>query len=302
MLIEQKLQDHKNLSPNEIIVAQFILDQKENLSGLSINTIAKQTHTSLSTTVRLSQKVGFRGWRELKDALKEEQDYLKTNFQEIDSNIPFSQKDSYQDVKYKMAALLSDAIMDTAQLMHHDELVSAIHFLSKAKNIYIFAITNTAAIAYDFQYKMRYLFKKVLVVENPEEFPFVLNMTEPDDCCILISYSGETFELFDVKELKRKHQFTTVSITSLGDNSLKSYCDCNLHISTREKLYSKIGHFVSNESIHYILDVLYACLFKMDYQSNWDNKLEFSKRIDKERFTSVNILEEHTDNDFANKK
>ena len=127
---------------------------------------------------------------------------------------------------------------------------------------------------------MRYLFKRVEVVENPEEFPFILNMFSADDCCIFVSYSGETFELFDVRELKRKHGFSTISITSVGDNSLQKYCDCNLFLSTREKLYSKIGHFVSNESIHYILDVLYACLFKMDYEKNWKRKLQFSKRID----------------------
>jgi len=291
MLIQQKLKQLE-LSYNEKIVADYILIHKENINHLSINDISKETHTSLSTTVRLSKKCGFNGWKDFKEAYQEELDYLYSHFQEIDANIPFNQNDSYQDITYKMATLLSDAILDTVQLIHHDELLKAIQYLDKAPHIYIFAITNTAAVTYDFAYKMRFLYKKVKIVENPEEFYFVLNMMEKDDCIILVSYSGETFELFDVAELKTKYQFHTISITSLGDNSLIQYTDCHLFISTREKLYSKIGHFVSNESIHYILDTLYACLFRKHYQENWDKKLALSKRIDYERYSTIDIIQE----------
>lgn len=293
MLIQQKLEEQIDLSYNEKIVADFILSNKENINHISINDISKSTHTSLSTTVRLAQKLGFSGWKELKEAFNEEQQYILTHFQSIDPNIPFMKNDSYQNITYKIANLLSDAILDTVQLIHHDELMKAIKYISNANNIYIFAITNTAAMAYDFKYKMRFLFKKVHVIENPEEFTFNLNMCEPNDCCIFISYSGETFELFDVKELKIRHTFNSISITSLGENSLKKYTDCHLYISTREKLYSKIGHFVSNQSIHFILDALYACYFKMNYDENWNQKHEFSKRIDRDRYTSVSIISEN---------
>ena len=112
--------------------------------------------------------------------------------------------------------------------------------LNKADNIYIFAITNTASITYDFQYKMKYLYKKVHIIDNPELFAFTLPTIKKDDCCLLISYSGETFEIFHLGNYLRKRHFTAISITSIGDNSLLHMTDYHLYISTREKLSSKI--------------------------------------------------------------
>jgi len=292
MLIQQKLEYLDTLSPNEKIVAQYIINHKEDIKHLSINEIAKKTYTSPSTTVRLSQKLGFNGWKELKESYLEELNYIQAHFQDIDPNIPFTSHDTIQDISFKIATLLSDAIFDTAQLLHHDDLQKATYFLNQAENIYIFAITNTASIVYDFAYKMRFLYKKVTIIENPEEFHFALRMCKKQDCCIFISYSGETFEIFDTLPLIKKLPCHTISITSLGDNSLKTCTECHLNISTREKLYSKIGHYVSNESIHYILDTLYSCIFKIDYEKNWERKLLLSKAIDSDRRSSVSILQE----------
>ena len=44
--------------------------------------------------------------------------------------------------------------------------------------------------------------------------------------------------------------------------------DCVLPICTREKQYSKIATFTTDSSIAYVLDVLYSCLFALDYEKN----------------------------------
>lgn len=292
MLIQQKLETSSNLSSNEKEVAQFLLSNKENIKHLSITEISKNTFTSPSTTVRLAQKLGYDGWKELKEAFYEEMKYLESHFIEINPNIPFTKKNTIQDISGIIASLLKDAIEDTHELLQHDDLQKAVLALNKADNIYIFAITNTASITYDFQYKMKYLYKKVHIIDNPELFVFTLPTIKKDDCCLLISYSGETFEIFHLGNYLRKRHFTAISITSIGDNSLLHMTDYHLYISTREKLSSKIGHYVSNESIHYILDVLYSCIFSLNYQDNMTLKLKLTKEIDYERTSSTSILQE----------
>lgn len=292
MLIEQKLQNKDLFSKNEIDVAQYLYQNKQNIKKLSITQISKETYTSASTTVRLCQKLGFKGFKEFKDAFQEEQEYLLTHFENIDPNIPFTEKNTIQEISSIIATLLKDSITDTLELLHHDSLQKATLTLDKAETIYIFAITNTASITYDFQYKMKYLNKKVVIVDNPELFPFTLDTVKKEDCCIFISYSGETFFMPLVKKRLYNKNFPVISVTSLGDNSLLKMSDIHLFISTREKLSSKIGHYVSNESIHYILDVLYSCIFSMNYQKNLERKFEFAKEIDFERFSSTSILQE----------
>lgn len=292
MLIQQKLENQENLSGNEKIVANYILKNKNTIKQLSITDISKDTFTSPSTTVRLTQKLGYKGYRDFKEALIEEIQYLQSHFNEIDPNIPFKENHTIQDITHIIAKMLSDTIYDTAQLIHHDSLQKTVLTLKDAESIYIFAITNTASIAYDFVYKMKYLCKKIFIIDNPEDFIFTIKSMTNKDCAIFISYSGETFEIFHLKQLLIKRKFKAISITSLGDNSLISLTDYHLYISTREKLSSKIGHFISNESIHYILDVIYASLFSLDYNQNLQIKLNLAKDIDFERSSNVSILQE----------
>lgn len=292
MLIQQKLETLNTLSNNEKEVAKYLLLHKDNIKHLSITEISNKTYTSPSTTVRLAQKLGYNGWIELKEAFYEENKYLESRFIEIDPNIPFNKNNTIQDISAIIASLLKDSIDDTKELLKHDDLQKSVLALDKANNIYIFAITNTASITYDFQYKMKYLYKKVHIIDNPELFLFTLPIIKEDDCCIFISYSGETFEIFNLGKYLKNRKFKAISITSIGDNSLLSLTDYHLYIATREKLSSKIGHYVSNESIHYLLDVLYSCIFSLNYDDNMVLKLNVVKEIDFERFSTTTILQE----------
>ena len=292
MLIQQKLETLNTLSNNEKEVAKYLLLHKDNIKHLSITEISNKTYTSPSTTVRLAQKLGYNGWIELKEAFYEENKYLESRFIEIDPNIPFNRNNTIQDISAIIASLLKDSIDDTKELLKHDDLQKSVLALDKSNNIYIFAITNTASITYDFQYKMKYLYKKVHIIDNPELFLFTLPIIKEDDCCIFISYSGETFEIFNLGKYLKNRKFKAISITSIGDNSLLSLTDYHLYIATREKLSSKIGHYVSNESIHYLLDVLYSCIFSLNYDDNMVLKLNVAKEIDFERFSTTTILQE----------
>ena len=80
MLIQQKLESLESLSPNEKEVAHYILKNKEDIEKLSINEISKKTFTSPSTVVRLAQKCGYHGFKELKEALHDETKYLQSHF------------------------------------------------------------------------------------------------------------------------------------------------------------------------------------------------------------------------------
>ena len=92
--------------------------------------------------------------------------------------------------------------------------------------------------------------------------------------------------------LLKEKKIPIIAITSLGDNHLKEYADIILHITTREKQYSKIGNFSSEYSIQYLLDLLYTGFFALNYDQNLDNKIQLSKTIEKCRHPQSNIIKE----------
>ena len=93
-------------------------------------------------------------------------------------------------------------------------------------------------------------------------------------------------------EILKHKEAPIISLTSIGDNKISQMSDCRLNITTREKLYSKIGNFTSNTSIIYLLNLLYAIVFAKDYDENLDHIITDGKQFD-QRTTSVDIMREN---------
>ena len=77
----------------------------------------------------------------------------------------------------------------------------------------------------------------------------------------------------------------------MGDNQIARMSDCNLSITTRERLYSKIGNFTSNTSIIYLLDLLYSVVFAANYQKNLTHLIQIGQAYD-HRSTTNTLIEE----------
>ncbi|MBU3107497.1 MurR/RpiR family transcriptional regulator [Clostridium gasigenes] len=291
MIISNKLESMKSLSKSEEVLAQYILNQKENIEKLSTKDLANATYTSPSTVIRLSQKLGFSGWTELKEKYLEELQYLNRHFSNIDSNFPFQSHDTLMNVASKIGHLACESIEDTLSLLRNDELNKAVTLLDKAQIINVFGISNSLLMAYDFKHKMLRINRHVEIMNLPEEQAFVASNSSPNHCAILISYSGEVEETLKIAKILRKNKTPIIALTSIGENTLKNFADCAFSITSREKLYSKIATYSTNNSVHLILDILYSCLFKMNYDYNLEYKTNISKNIE-ERFSTSNSLKE----------
>lgn len=124
------------------------------------------------------------------------------------------------------------------------------------------------------------------------ELIFDAILADPRDVAIIVSYSGETELLNRVAQTLKGNNIPLLAITNIGTSTLRNFADCVLCITTRERLYSKIATFTTDEAFIYMLDVLYACLFALDYDQNVQLKIASSKFVETERSTTLEILKE----------
>lgn len=291
MIISNKLESMDSFSKSEEILAKYILNEKENIEKLSTKDLANATYTSPSTVIRLSQKLGFSGWNEFKEKYLEELHYLNNHFSNIDPNFPFEPNDTLMNIASKVGHLACETIEDTLSLLKTDNLKKAVDLLNKAKIINVYGISNSLLMAYDFKHKMLRINRHVEIMNLPEEQAFVASNSSRNHCAILISYSGESKEVLKIAELLRRNETPIIALTSIGENSLRSFSNCTLSITSREKLYSKIATYSTNNSIHLILDILYSCLFKMNYNDNLEYKTNISRNIEERSSTSYLLKE-----------
>ena len=291
MLLVEKIQE-TNFSPAEQSLIDYILEKNTAIEEHTIKDIAEATFVHPSTLIRIAKKLGFSGWSDLKLAFLEEQRYLHSHFEEIDANLPFAKTDGLVTIAQKMAALEQTTIEDTLSLLHHDTLKKATDLLYQAKEIKIFTSNANIFTAQDFALKMRRLKKRTTIAEIIGEQAYEAHNTDETTCALLISYTGENQLIKQVLPILKEQGAHILSITSIGESTISKESDCNLQMTTRERLYSKIGDFTTSMSISYLLDVLYTTVFSKNYQQNLNHLIHMGEEFDNRTSTSP-VMQEH---------
>lgn len=290
MLLSEKMKQ-TDFSAAESAVIEYISNHSEKIGEMTIKEIAQTAFVHPSTLIRVAKKLGYDGWLELREVFLTEQNYLHSHFTEVDANLPFSATDGLMTIANKLATLERTTIDDTLSLLTHDTLQQAKQLLLKAEKIKIFASNANTLISQDFALKMKRIKKDVEIVTTFGESAYEASNCSSDTCAILISYTGENKMILQTVDLLKRNQVPILALTSIGENTLAKVSDVVLHLTTRERLYSKIGNFTINTSVCYLLDLLYSCTFADNYQQNLNHLIQIGQEIDK-RPTSSAIMQE----------
>lgn len=293
MLLKERIENTPHLTENQQAVLTYMFANPHEIADMTLKEIAQMSFTSPATLIRLSKNLGYDGFEELRRDFLKEQEYINHNYQSIDANFPFQSNDNYMAIASKLATLTKETADDTLSLLEFKDLKKAVAILLNAEKIHLTAISFPLLYGYDFQLKMRRIGKLVEIADLLGEQLYADPIIHPGDCALIISYSGETPVIRQMIRLYKKKQIPIVAITSLGDSTLRRNADVSLCVTTREKLYSKIEGFSNGVSIHLLLDILYSCVFKENYETNLQNKMNLSKHSEPGRFATYDVMKEH---------
>lgn len=291
MLIIHKL-EKIHFSNSESIIIDYILKQGVNIKDMTLSHIAKETYTSAPLLVRIAKKLGYSGWREFSQAFVKELEYMYAPTM-IDASIPFVVSDDYINISKNIAQLEIESIQDTLTLLKHDELYSAMKILREAKEIDLYGVSDYVLLGEEFSYKMSLIDKSVNICKHTGDVDRQAYMSKINHCALLISYSGETEFILRVARILKSKHVPIISLTSIAENDLSQLSDVTLHISSKEMLHTKIGDFASSQSLKTLLDILYGCVFSLDYKRNLDDKIELAKLLD-DRVSGFRLIDEKT--------
>lgn len=292
MLLTERIENAK-LSNAEKEVAKFILSQKNNLKGLTTRQIASMGYTTPSTLVRFGKHLGYRGWSDFLEAFLDEVDYLERFFKNIDVNKPFEPQDDTKTIANKIVTLCKESIDDTMKMIDYNVIKQSVDLMISSKKIYIVAISTSMDCCRLFKSNMIRIGKSVTLESNHGDQMNSILLATPEDCAIVVSYSGSSTNVVRETQTLYGKNVPIILITGRGENSMNQLASHIINISTREKLYSKIAGFSSQESIHLILNILYSCYYARNYNINWNNRIEIAKHGDISRKATSQIMMEN---------
>lgn len=273
------LKENKELSKNERILADYILKHPEDVLKMSSKDLGKVCFVSTATVYRLCDKLGLSGFSDLKIKITSSfDDYRKSN-ENFNFDFPVNQFQTHYEIIQKIKEDYEQTLNLTANLFSLDQLRLIASAMEKAQIIDVYTSAGNINFALNFQFQMQEIGKQVNVPIDEYQQRLIAASSGENHLAIIITFGGRGI-LSDILPRILHKVKTPIVLISSYDYTFKDFDpDYQLYISSYENHYKKISSFSTRLSILYILDVLYTCYFKLDYQENIEKKLAYYNNI-----------------------
>lgn len=206
MWIDQRIiENSDNLTKNDLDLLEEIRKFAEKVPQLSIAELSNILHVSQSTIVRLSQRLGFKGYSEFKYHFSLNQDEII--------------KHSSEDLR----ELLKQDIQSTIKLAENTNFSTLVNQIIKARIIYCYGtgLSQKKALE-EFGRLLMDMNKQVIIVPVQRELSMMIPMVSNDDLFIICSLTGNTNELKTIVPELKKREIPLVGISEFSQNYLSN--------------------------------------------------------------------------------
>lgn len=265
MTIRQQIESQEIFTNTEKSVTDYIYESPQNILDMSIHELAQITYTSTPTVLRVCRKLGYDGFKSFKKALLLEIENEKHLLTHINASYPFEKHETPNRVIGALSSLYKENIDTTVSFLNFSELSKIAKHIFSAKRFFIYAIGDSKITCKLFANKLLKLnIYAIFATENHQEIQETYNVG-PDDYALFVTYKGLGKRFISCETVLKRYKVKTGLITSNADSPMVSMCTTTVLIPNEEKI-NNIATFYSQLSIDFVLNVLYALIYEMDYE------------------------------------
>lgn len=256
---------YDSLSKVEKKVADYFLNNMENVFNKPIAQLAQEAGVSKVAWVRFCKDIGFDGLKDLKKAL-----FSQMCEKEDDvSSEPFSDVRNIVNTRFLIEGIKQNsirAIQDTAELLDPDSLEEAAKAILNARSVRIFGVGASGMVGQDLHSKLMRISKNSYFgTDHHSQLTYAASMT-PEDVAVLISTSGTTAEILEILSLIKRCGSHSIALTKYSKTPLTMHADTVLYISTPE-ITMRSGAMSSRLAQLMVIDALFTSVAHMDYDA-----------------------------------
>ena len=256
---------YDSLSNAERKVADYFLNNVENVFNLPIAALAEEAGVSKVAWVRFCKAIGFQGVKDLKKAL------FSQVQKKADDTVaePFADVRQVKDTEALIESIKLNsvrAIQDTAEILDPKALEKAAHMILHAKTVRIFGAGASGLVGEDLQSKLMRINKNCYFsLDHHSRLTYASSMTQ-EDVAVLISMSGKTKEILEILSIAQKNGTPTIALTKYGKTLLAQNSDTVLYLSAPE-IAMRSAATSSRLAQLMVIDALFTAVAHLDYDS-----------------------------------
>ncbi|HAU5565761.1 TPA: SIS domain-containing protein [Serratia fonticola] len=210
------------LGKKERAIARFIDDNPQSLSKMCITDIAKYLNVSVSSITKVSKKLGFTGFHDLKLSISR-QDNSSDDLPDIPV-ITDSDKEHYVEKVIEstfMNAIL--ALQESLSVLNHSVIKNVAGlFINKpaGSRIVIAGCGGSGSICEDFNHKLLKIGVFSSVFSDSHKQLMTASLMGPGDILLAISHSGQTADIIQMVNVANDKGAETICLTNYPNSPL----------------------------------------------------------------------------------
>lgn len=268
MNLIEKLQRKENFTSAESSLADYILNNIDNVYRMSLQDLAKASYVSKPSVIRLYRKVGCSNYREFSIGLQLEK--IKTdNPDTIENSKVFMESEDLYDYIQKVGVLCKQIVDNCIHSIDKDSIEDIVTTLYEAKNIYLYSIGDIEHELGFFMSRMAQIDKKpILVKENKDPKALIASMNEKD-AVLIVSIKGPDSE-DELLDQICERPCTHILVTTADNEELDLKTDYSFYTYPKGNDFIRNSVIVSQMSLLLGLNIIQACLIKERFNKKND--------------------------------
>jgi DNA-binding MurR/RpiR family transcriptional regulator len=218
-----------SLQASDARVAQVILEEPDAVIYRSVSEVAEAAQTSTATVVRCAQKLGFRGFHDLKLALARERATFEAAQPEVGPPID----PRLLELSHVIAAG-AQTVRDAAALVDPDAFDAAVSAISTAGRVLFAGVGTSWPLTHDAAYRFSAIGIRGEAYSDIHVQQLQVRLLGRGDVCVAVSHTGSTRETLEAVRAARGAGATTIAITSFARSPLTELVDHVIVAGTRE--------------------------------------------------------------------
>ncbi|QWK21017.1 MAG: MurR/RpiR family transcriptional regulator [Thermus antranikianii] len=252
------------LSPTEGAVARVLLERPGEAVRASIRALAEMAGVSPAAVTRLSRRLGFKDFRDLKVALALELGSLSI----LPPSLEVRPGDSPEQVLAKVFRAEVQALEEALRGLNGEAFRRAAELLLQARRIGVFGVGSSVPVALDAYYRFLRIGLNVFMAPETHMQAVVASLMGPEDVGFFVSHTGRSRELLDSVREAHRAGAKIVALTSFSHSPLVDRATVALIAPVRETTFRVEA--MATRVVHMaVIDALYVTLALSKPEASW---------------------------------
>lgn len=266
MPIFAKIQEHQEaFSKSELKIAQFILDQPQEVLEMTAQQLARAADSSSAAVIRLCKRLKVYGFPQLKIELSADLSGGELN-RKIQPEV--RENEEISSIKERLLLNTQHSLAETVNELDDSQISQLSQLIARSKRLLVLGIAASNLVAQDIAQKWGNVGTIVFAFNNVNDLLPIIANAGAEDILWVVDNSGETPEVVQAAQIAKERKVPIITMTKRGSSTISELGDIEIHTSQPIELPGRIAATDSLLLQFMAIDIIFYDFVSRNYESS----------------------------------